>query len=462
MPTQDLDADKPTEEFDLVVLGTGQAGAAPASKCRAAGWTVAVVDDQPYGGTCAVRGCDPKKVLVGAADLVAWNTRMIGHGVAGGATIDWPELMQFKRSFTDPIPSRRENALKASGVVTFHGKARFISDSVIAIGERHLKAKHVVIATGASPRPLSIPGEHYVVSSTEFLELETLPRRIVYIGAGFVSLEFSHVACRAGSNAVVLGRSRPLPRVDSDLVGRLVQHTRKTGIDLRLGTEVTAVERNEVSGTFIVTSRSGEVDSVIEADLVVHGAGRIPNTARLDCAAANVSIDGRGAVEVNEFLQSISNPRVYAAGDVALPPGSLPLTPAAAHEGAIVASNLLRGNTKRPDYRGIPSVVFTLPPLAAVGQTEADARAGASEVKVRCENTADWYGNRRVRQPVGMYKTIVDVESDRVLGAHVLGQHADEVINIFALAIRFGLPASELKRMTYAYPTTGADVPYML
>src|SRR5207247_959984 len=163
---------------------------------------------------------------------------------------------------------------------------------------------------------------------------------------------------------------------------------------------VIGVERDDVSARFKVLTRSGKVDGVIETDLVVHGAGRAPNTVGLGCDAGRIRLDRHGAVEVNEFLQSTTNPRVYATGDVALPQGSLPLTPVAAVEGAIVASNLLHGNNKRPDYRGIPSVVFTLPPLAAVGMTEAQARKGGRDVKVRCGNTTDWYTNRRVRERV--------------------------------------------------------------
>jgi glutathione reductase (NADPH) len=387
---------------------------------------------------------------------------MVGHGLEGNATLDWPELMEFKRSFTDPVPPSREKAFEDAGIVTLHGEAHFTSPDTLAIGANHFRAKHVVVATGASARQLSIRGEDHVISSTEFLELNSLPKRIVFIGAGFISLEFSHIVIRSGSAAMVLGRSRPLRHADDDVVDRLIEHSRSIGIDLRLDTEVTGVERDEVAGEFKVFFRQSENHGEVRADLVVHGAGRIPNTQRLGCDEGGIRLDSHGAVEVNEFLQSTSNPIVYAAGDVAMPPGALPLTPVAAHDGAIIASNLLRGNTKTPDYRGTPSVVFTLPPLASVGITESEAKAAGLNVKVRCEDTTSWYTNRRVREPTGMYKTIVDAESDRILGAHLLGQHSDEVINLFALAIRFEIPASAFRHSIYAYPTAGSDVPFML
>lgn len=448
--------------FDLVVLGTGSGGSAPASKCRSAGWSVAIVDDQPYGGTCAVRGCDPKKVLVGAAEVVSWDNRMADHGIRGGASIDWPALMRFKRTFTDPVPKKREDALEKAGIETLHGSARFVAEDRLVVGDRELTTKHIVIATGSSPRPLGIPGEDLVISSTTFLELDALPRRIAFVGAGYISLEFAHIAREAGSETVVLGRGRPLPGFDEALVDALIAHSRTIGIDVRLDADVTSVERSGMGAGFRVHIGSGSSATTVEADLVVHGAGRVPNTEHLGLDAANVRVDAHRAVSVNEFLQSPTNPRVYAAGDVTLPPGSIPLTPVASHEGAIVASNLLHGNAKTPDYRGIPSVVFTSPPLASVGFTEKAARATGIDIRVESGDTASWYSNRRIRQPVGMFKTIIAAETGAVIGAHILGTHSEEVINLFALAIRFGISAADMRQMIYAYPTSASDVSYML
>jgi glutathione reductase (NADPH) len=201
---------------------------------------------------------------------------------------------------------------------------------------------------------------------------------------------------------------------------------------------------------------------LIDADLVVHGAGRIPNTGHLELARANIAADERGAIIVNQFLQSATNPRVYAAGDCVLPPGKLPLTPVAVHEGIIAASNLLHGNAKKPDYRGTPSVVFTVPPLAMVGLTEAAARAEGLHVRVKCEDTASWFSSQRVREPAAMFKTIVDESTGQILGAHLLGPDATDVINIFALAIRSGLRERDLRFMIYAYPTSASDVTSMI
>ena len=446
--------------FDLIVVGTGTAGFAPALKCAKAGWKVSIVDDQPFGGTCALRGCDPKKILIQAAEVVDWQRRMTLHGIAGRAELDWPSLMRFKRSFTDPVPGRREQTLRDARVVTLHGEARFTDRDVLSIGNDQLRGKHFVIASGAKPRRLGILGEADVRSSTDFLELDRLPGRIAFIGAGYISLELAHLSQRAGAKTTILGRGNPLSRFDQDLVKRLVDRTRDLGIDLRLNHDVTRVER--IGEQFRVHSSSGMENDAVDVDYVVHGGGRVPNLDGLSLNVAGVDTDEKHGMVVNEFLQSVSNERVYAAGDATLPDGSAPLTPVAGMEGAVVASNLLAGNHTRPDYRGMPSVVFTSPPLSSVGLTEAEAHRQQLDVVVNAGDTAAWFSNSSVASAYGGFKILTEAHTDRVVGAHLFGVHAEEVINLFALAVRHGLDRKDLKHMIYAYPTSSSDVPYML
>jgi len=451
------------EPLDLIVIGTGSAGSGPAYRCRKAGWRVAVVDELPYGGTCALRGCDPKKVLVGTAELADWHRRMQGRAVSGDVHISWPALMQFKRTFTDPVPADREKAFQKAGIATYHGPARFVSPERLSVDGQVLEARHFVVAAGAKPRLLGIPGEEYLLTSTAFLELDQLPPRIAFLGAGYISFEFAHISRRAGAQVTIIGRGKPLQHFEQDLVTRLVDHTRSLGIELRLDTEVTGLEQRD--GAYRVHLDAQGRRETIDADLVIHGGGRVPNTEGLDLRAADVATEsdgGGGGVRVNEFLQSVTNPRVYAAGDAAASAGSLPLTPVAGYEGVILATNLLKGNTTRPDYRGIPSVVFTVPPLAGVGLTESEARKEELDLRINSQDTSHWYSNRRVAETCAMFKVIVDNKTDRVVGAHLLGPHAEEVINLFALAIRSCVPATDLKHLLYAYPTSGSDVPYMI
>jgi len=210
----------------------------------------------------------------------------------------------------------------------------------------------------------------------------------------------------------------------------------------------------------VVKSESENGAFEIEADLVVHGAGRVPNIDKLDLSSAGVEANRHGVV-VNEHLRSVSNPAVYAAGDAAATEGP-PLTPVAGMEGHVVASNLLKGDKRTADYTGVASVVFTIPPLAAVGLLEAEAREKGLRFQVQSGDTAQWYSSRRVGQETSGYKVLVEEESGRILGAHLLGAHSEELINLFSMAIRFGIKASDLKQMAYAYPSRASDIPYMV
>jgi glutathione reductase (NADPH) len=226
-----------TKKYDVIAIGTGSAASSVASRCREAGWRVAIVDSRPFGGTCALRGCDPKKVLVGAAEAVDWIRRMKGKGIqAEKLQIDWPELMLFKRSFTEPVPKRREDGFAEAGIAVFHGRARFAGPTTVQVGEETLEGRYIVIAAGMVPADLKIPGADYLTTSDKFLDLDELPRRILFIGGGYIAFEFAHVARRVGSQVTVLHRGpRPLALFDPDLVDQLVERTRELGIDVHLG-----------------------------------------------------------------------------------------------------------------------------------------------------------------------------------------------------------------------------------
>jgi glutathione reductase (NADPH) len=447
------------DKLDLIVIGTGAAGSTVAHKCRSAGWKVAVVDSRPFGGTCTLRGCDPKKVLVGVTQLMDWNRRMLGHGMASGDIhIDWPALMRFKQTFTEPVPENREKGFVEAGIATFHGRAHFVDQTTLVVNGEKLSSRYVVIAAGAKRAPLNIPGEAYLTSSTQFLELGQIPRQILFVGGGYISFEFAHIAAHAGARVRILhNAARPLVGFDPDLVDQLVQATRETGVDVRFNSPAKSIEKR--SGHFIVRASTENGEQSFEADMVVHGAGRVPEIDDLDLEKAGVKREKRGVV-VNEYLQSVSNSAVYAAGDAAA--AGLPLTPVASMEGDIVASNLLEGNQYKPDFRGVPTVVFTVPALAGVGLQEKAAREQGLKFRVNQGDTSSWYTSRRIRMTHTRFKVLIEEESDRILGAHLLIPHAEEVINLFAVAIRFGLTASDLKHMVYAYPTSSSDISYML
>jgi glutathione reductase (NADPH) len=449
-----------TRQFDVIAIGTGSAASAVASRCREAGWQVAIVDSRTFGGTCALRGCDPKKVLVGAAEAVDWIRRMKGKGIqAEKLQINWPELMRFKRSFTEPVPKRREDGFAKAGIAAFHGRARFDGPTSLQVGEETLEGRYVVIAAGMVPADLGIPGAEHLTTSDQFMELNELPRRILFIGGGYIAFEFAHVAARAGSQVTILHRGpRPLPLFDAELVDQLVERTRELGIDVHLGTEAIGIE--ESSAQLIVRALASGETSTFQTEMVVHAAGRVPDINDLNLDAAGIEWEKRG-VRVSEFLQSVSDPAVYAAGDAAAS-GGPPLASAASYEGQIVAANLLKGNHQRSNFLGIPSVVFTIPSLAAVGLSERGAREQNLKFTVKKEMTSTWYSSRRIGETHSGYKVLVEEGTDRILGAHILGSEAGEVINLFALAIRSGMRATDLKHMLFAYPTSGSNMARML
>jgi glutathione reductase (NADPH) len=444
--------------FDLVVVGTGITSAV-ATRCREAGWTAAVVDSRPFGGTCALRGCVPKKILVGAADAVHAARNMASIGVpAASLTIDWPALMAFKRSLIDPTPQRTEEAWAKIGVEQFHGRARFIDATTLAVGDETLIARRVLIAAGAMPAPLKFPGADRLATSEDFLNLDRMPAHVVFVGGGYISFEFAHVAARAGADVTILHRgARPLEGFDPDLVDLLVRRTRELGIRIELDTEVLGLE-GAARGVVVRAEQRG-TERRFEADMAFHGAGRIPELDDLDLDRAGVKREKRGVI-VNEYLQSVSNPAVYAGGDAAA--SGPQLTPKADHDAEVLATNLLEGNHRAVNYEGIASAVFTLPPLASAGLTETAARTAGLKFRTSFQDTSGWFNTRRVGETASGFKVLVEEGTGRILGAHVLGPHAAEVINLFAVAIRLRIPADELKHVIFAYPTSGSDIPHML
>src|SRR6202521_4050938 len=272
---------------------------------------------------------------------------MKGKGIqAAKLQIDWPELIRFKRSFTEPVPKRRDDGFAKAGGAAFHGRRRFTGPTTVQVGEETLEGRYVVIATGEVPADLEIPGTEPLTTSDQFLELNELPRRILFIGGGYIAFEFAHVAARAGSQVTILHRgARPLAVFDADLVDQLVARTRELGIDVHVGTEAIGIEKS--SAQFIVRALASGETSTFPTEMVVHAAGRVPEINDLNLDAVGIAWEKRG-VRVNEFLQSVSIPSVYAAGDAAAS-GGAPLAPVASYEGRIVAANLLQGNHQRPN-----------------------------------------------------------------------------------------------------------------
>jgi len=445
------------EKFDVIIIGTGS-GSSVAKRCAGARKKTAIIDNQPFSGTCALRGCDPKKVLVGIAHALSLNQQLHGKGIATIATHSWKDLMQFKTSFTEPKIPKTEAGLKEAGVATFHGRAKFIAENTIQVNENILYAEKFVMANGATPTKLSIPGEDLLIDSTAFLELEELPDEILFVGGGFIAFEFAHIVSRFGVKGTIVHRGkRPLVNFDADLVKLLVKVSEELGIRVVLNAEVKSIIKE--NNRFIVHAEQEGKDIQFPTSLVVHAAGRMADIQDMNLEKMNIVFNKKG-VAVNEYLQSISNANVYSCGDAN--DKGLPLTPVAAKEGIVLTDNLLKGNHKKIEYGHIPSNVFTIPALGAVGLTEDEAKNKNLNYTVHFKETTNWYSSRRLNEPVSGFKVLVDKETDQVIGAHLLGPNAEETINLFTLAMNAGITASVLRKTIFSYPTNASGVVHMV
>ncbi|MBF8965509.1 NAD(P)/FAD-dependent oxidoreductase [Pontibacter sp. FD36] len=448
------------KKYDVFVIGAGMAGAAVARKCAANGLKTAISDFRPYGGTCALRGCDPKKVLVDAAQLHEQFKQHQGKGLQGEQSINWQQLMAFKDTFTDPVPEKMEHSFEKAGIHTYHGTVSFVNESTLLVGKEQVQAEKIAIVTGARPRRLSIPGAEHTIDSTDFLNLQELPEHITFVGGGYISFEFAHLAARAGAKVTIIEHGpKALKHFEQDMVKHVLQASKDAGINIRLNCEVREIIRAGDGYRVSVSNQDSRTEK-IETGLVVSAIGRIPEVEQLQLGKGNVK-HGRKGIAVNEYLQSTSNPRVYAAGDAADTQG-LPLTPIAVYEGHILASNLVKGNKTKAAYPEIPTVVFTIPPIASVGLTEEQAKQNGIKYKVSSGDARKWFNGRRKLAQAYAYKVLLDEQKGTLLGAHLVGPHADETINVFALAIKAGLTSKDLKSFPFSYPTMASDVAYMV
>jgi glutathione reductase (NADPH) len=444
--------------FDVLVIGSGTAGYTLALTCSKAGLKVAVVDSGSYGGTCGARGCEPEQYLAEAARVAQLSRQMSEIGVYPPGSVDWPALIRSKNAFTSGVPDRAERSLEQAGVAAFFGTARFISPAEVMIGDdTTVRARAVVIATGAHPAPLEFPGAELAISTDQFLELPMLPRRVLFIGGGCLSLSFAHVARAAGAAVTVLQRGeRILKRFDAELAGLVANSCHDLGIKIVTGVNAGMVERYR--DAFITYGEAGCAEP-FPSDIVVNTTGRFATLDRLDLASGGVTRSAHG-VQVDEFLQSVSNPGVWAIGDACESP--FQLSTVADMQGEVVAENIIKGKQRRPDYQGVPSVAYCQPPLAAVGLTQEQAANSGLSFRISRGDMTSWPSSRRIGQRHAFYKVLIEAQTEKILGAHLFCHNAGEVINVFAMAMKFGLTTSDLQQVLWTYPTNVSDIKEMI
>lgn len=447
------------KKFDVFIIGTGVSGTAIAYSCAKRGLSVGITDERVYGGTCALRGCIPKKVLWGVIHADEEAKRLKGKGIAREPGINWPDLMEFKNTFVESMPHDKEKSFQENGIAIFHGSAKFVGINQLKIESELIEAQKIVIATGAKPKELNIEGKEHLKTSDDFLELKSLPNEILFIGGGYIAFEFAHMAARCGSKVTIIHQGNyPLENFEQEMVSYVVKSSKNVGINLVLKTEVKSIVKN--GEKFTVVGKSSGTKQEFQADLVINSSGRVPAVFDLDLEEGNVVYSAKG-IEVNSYLQSISNPDVYAAGDVTASDG-LPLTPLASMEAKIVSSQLTAKDPKTGDYSVIPTVVFTMPALASVGYSEEQAKQKNLKFDVKSQSVSDWYSAKRRNAPIYAFKILIEKESGQIIGAHLVGPNAEETINLFALAMKAGMKASEIKKILFAYPSSASDAASMI
>jgi glutathione reductase (NADPH) len=448
-----------TERFDVIVLGTGNAGMGAAGVLKAAGKSVAVVESRDPGGTCPLRGCVPKKVLVAAAQVLHQIERAAEHHIiVGPPALDWAGLIARERGFVEGVPEMFAESLTGRGIALHRGRARFVGRNAVTVDGQRLEAEKIVVATGSKTRALAIPGAEHLIDSEDILESPELPDSLIFIGGGVIALEFSHVYARAGCKVTILeALPRLLPRLDADSVAEVHRESERIGIEVLTGVKVEAIEPDG-AGLAVHFEHEGRKRS-LGAERVANGTGRVADVEDLGLEAGGIAHEGL-RIQVDEHLASISNPDVYVAGDALW--SSAQLSPVATYEGRLVARNILNGDTEVPDYRPIPSAVYTVPALASVGPSEAEARDQGLAFTVKANDLRDWRSSRTHAESVAYSKVLVENGSDRILGAHMVGHGAEESIHVFALAIKHGLTTSDLAETVTAYPTFISDIKNML
>lgn len=447
---------KTDTHFDAIITGSGTAAHYCATGLLEAGKSIAIIDGRPFGGTCALRGCQPKKYLVANAEAVAGAAHLVGKGIKAAPQTDWAALQKHKDAFLDGLPEEVEAGWKEKGVVTFRQQATLSSPNGVTLADGTvLTGDHIVLATGSISRPLDIPGAEHLHTSDDFLELPELPRRITFVGGGYISFEFAHVAARAGAEVTILHRSaQVLKGFEPDMVDVVVEASRAAGIRIVLNTSPTSVESN--GDALTIATGSGES---YETDYIVVATGRVPNVSVLKGGAGNVE-HGMHGIAVNGFLQSVTNPAVYAIGDCS--DAGIMLATVADDHGKIVAKNIAGGNKVAVDHGKIATSVFTIPSMAGVGLTEQEASAAGHDFRINAGTTTGWPSSLRIGEEHGAYKVIIDNKTGLLLGAHLVRHNAAEVINTFALAIAHDIPTGTLANFLWAYPTSTSDLKRMV
>ena len=448
----------PQYDYDLITIGAGSGGVRASRRAAATGARVAIVENLRFGGTCVMRGCVPKKLLVYASHFADDFEDSSGYGWQSiDPGFDWPALIAAKNKELDRLEAVYHRILGEAGVEEIFATARVADPHTVEVegpgGNKRLTAETILVATGGWPKMPSIPGIEHVITSNEALELPELPGRIAIIGGGYIAVEFAGIFNGLGARVTEIIRAPQILRgFDDDVRGALAGEMETKGIDIRRQTEVEEIAKaDKAGGGFSLKLKGG---GTIETDVVMYATGRAPNTGGMGLEEAGVTLDEKSAVKVDEYSRaSVEN--IYAIGDVT---ERMNLTPVAIAEAEAMVRTAFGGTPTAVDYAGVPSAVFSQPPIGTVGLTEAQAEAESKgEIDVYVSRFTPMKYTLSGRDEKSMMKLIVERHTDRVLGCHMVGLDAPEIIQGFALALRTGATKADFDATIGIHPTAGEE-----
>ncbi len=437
-------------DYDLFVIGAGSGGVRGARMAASTGARVAIGEGRRIGGTCVLRGCVPKKLLVYAShfrddfeDAVAygWRSKLPTH--------DWTKLIANKNEETDRLNGIYIGLLKNAGVEIHEGYCRMIDPHTVRVGEHAVTAERILIASGAHPFIPDIPGADTGITSDEALDLLNQPRRIVIVGGGYIAVEFAGIFANLGSEVTMLVRAEELLRgFDDDIRVELSRAMQALGVEIHTRTTPVKIERDS-SGSTVTTNHGQEIST----DLVMFATGRVPNTHGMGLEDIGVKLGRNGAVEVDEYSKS-SVDNIYAVGDVT---DRMALTPVAIHEAMCFVDTVYRDKPRSPDYEYVPTAVFSQPPIGTVGLSEADAIAKYGEVDVYTSRFRPMKHTLTKREAFSFMKLIVEPKSDRVVGCHMIGDDAAEIAQGLGIALKAGATKADFDATIGIHPTAAEE-----
>ncbi|MBI3782695.1 MAG: glutathione-disulfide reductase [Deltaproteobacteria bacterium] len=439
-----------TYDYDFFVIGAGSGGVRAARIAAGYGARVAIAEERYLGGTCVNVGCIPKKLLVYAAHFHDDFEDAAGFGwTVGPRRFDWKALIENKDREIKRLNDVYDGLLERAGVARIFARAKLLDAHSVEVGGRTLRSRFILVATGSWPHIPAIPGADLCISSNEAFHLEDLPQRIAIVGGGYIAVEFAGIFAGLGSRVVLVHRGAAVLRgFDDDLRQALAPELQARGIDLHLERTVSRVERE--GPQLRATLSDG---TPLTADRLMFATGRLPNVAGLGLESAGVTLNEKGAVAVDEFSRT-NVPSIYAVGDVT---DRLNLTPMAIAEGQAVAETLFNNNPTKADHFNVATAVFSQPPIATVGLTEAQARQRFPEIDIYRSTFRPLKHTLSGRNERTLVKLVVDRASDRVVGCHMLGADAAEIVQGLAIALKCGATKKQFDATIGIHPTAAEE-----